>query len=246
MAMGRTWSIAGWVGLLAPLIWVLAAGGAAAEQRVVICAEGGKQFGDPHCTKAGTGFGHVAVPEGEAIKTTISNQKTASETTAAAPMKLKTTVGGGFEGLFECSTVTGSGSLTNGAKAVKGTVEMEFSGCAVVKPAGFGCVIEKGRIATSPLVVTTEGQAINRIKFAAETAETKIATVNIESCSFAPTNGKFGLTGNFTASISGATVTLAHEDITAQESLKYVGGHPAGFEGALTFRKEGGYAVSFT
>jgi hypothetical protein len=224
-------------------------GAAGAEQRAYTCAAGASGFGDAHCTKAGGGFGHVEIPEGEATSIRVTNGKTIEETKGTSPLRIKSQVGGGFEGLFKCGaveTVSGKGTLTNGAKAVRTKMTLEATGCAVLKPEGFGCVIEGGTILTNPLVATTEGQAVGNVKFFTEEAGEKLLSINIEKCSFAGFNGKYVLHGSFLAQASGATLTASHGSVTSQGTLQYAGTLPAGIEVSLTVSKEGGSAIALT
>jgi hypothetical protein len=121
-----------------------ASAAAAKNTTAVTCVKGGgsKDFSDAHCDKfvgAEKGeFGHVAITGTVAIS--VTNEKTASETKAAAPTILKGSIFG-IKSEITCQTVTGEGSLTNEepeskVHQVKGSVKAKFTNCSVQKPAG--------------------------------------------------------------------------------------------------------------
>src|SRR4051794_3631916 len=66
-----------------------------AEQLTYECSSAApvKTFSDAHCISAGgSSFGHILI--GEGVATVGSNEKTTSETTAAAPTRLKSSIAG--------------------------------------------------------------------------------------------------------------------------------------------------------
>ncbi|HET7444456.1 MAG TPA: hypothetical protein VFJ57_07340 [Solirubrobacterales bacterium] len=222
-----------------------AAASASAEQRAVTCAPEGSGFSDAHCTTAGSPgtFSHVNIPNGEATAITGGNEKTASNTTAASVAKLKGALSG-VETEVQCTTVGGSGELTNTATSVSGSGTIEYTGCTVTKPAGKGCVVKGGAVTTEKLAATTVGQAANNVKFT-PAGETNFAVIPIEGCSIAALNNNFPVTGSLVATATGATLSTTHAGVTTQNTLKF-GGVKAGLEGAITISKAGGNPITLT
>lgn len=89
-------------------------------------------------------------------------------------------------------------------------------------------------ITTEQLTATTEGQE-DSTKFQPQSG-TKFADIKIEACSVEPLNNTFPVTGSAkSAGSAGATLTITHAEMTAQNTLKF-GGQKAGIDGTLTFR----------
>jgi hypothetical protein len=219
-------------------VCAVAAGNASAAQKAFTCSPtaASKTFSDAHCLSAGgTNFGHVAIAETTSVEATNAN--TASATTAAQPWKLEG-FDAGINTLIECTTASGTGSLTNQAAFVEGTGFLHFTGCVVLIPINSGCVVKEGKVDTEELSATTNGQPANKLKVQ-PVAGAKLAGVTIESCKVAGLNNTTPLTGSLVADTSGATVTTTIAGVLGQKTLKYAGAN-AGVEGALTFKKSGG------
>jgi hypothetical protein len=225
------------IAALVLVVCVFAASSASAEQRAYTCGRSAAtlSYVDGHCKTKGTGeFGSTLITAA-GTKITGTNSKTTTETQAAMPFKLKGTIGS-FVTEIICTNVSLTGELTNAAKSVSAPITIVFSMCTVTRPAEKGCVVKGGfAITTKQLVATTVGQAANGLKFAPKEG-TEIATVEFEGCSNPSLNNEpFRFTGSFVASASGATVTMAHNAITEQNTLKW---GPflakAGLEGAIT------------
>ena len=238
--------------LFALALCAFGAVGASAAQRAVLCSantESGKeQFSDAHCKTAATGavgFKHVEIANGTPTAISGTNAKTASGTAAAAPSKLKGTLAG-VETEVECTSTTGTGTLTNSATFVSGTGTITYGGCKVTKPAGQGCVVTSpGTITTETLAATTESLAANEVKFKPNSG-TKFATVPISGCETVSLNNNFPVTGSLIATASGATLTTTTAGVEGQNTLKF-GGNKAGLEGSLTISNSAGTsAISLT
>ena len=231
-------SVVGIVVLCALALCAFGAANASAGGREYMCEEnklaGAEQFSDAHCTVEASGnggFKHVEIPNGETQAYVVANANTAKGTTAPTPAVLGTTVMG-VAVEVECTKVAGEGSLTNSEKGASGTGTINYSGCAVTKPAGKGCVVTEGGFKTTLLAVTTEGLAANEVQLGPKSG-TEFTTIPISGCSTSGLNQKYVVTGKFVATAHGATLTTAHENITKQGTLSF-GGNKAGVSGAVT------------
>jgi cell division septation protein DedD len=218
---------------------------ASAAQRADVCVDVELGlFKDAHCTTGvarGTYEKQNKITNGVATPITGTNEKTASETSAAAPSKLNGTLAG-VETEVACSSVSGTGSLTNSATSVSGTGTITYSGCAVTKPSGQGCAVTGGTITTETLAATTESLSTNEVKFKPNSG-TKFASVPISGCSTTSLNNTFPVTGSLIATATGATLTTTKVGIEGQNTLKF-GGNKAGLDGALTISdSEGGIVL---
>jgi hypothetical protein len=204
------------------------------------CKPGGTGFGDAHCTTTGTAFGQEAVTPSVGTATTWTNTKTASGTTASTPMKLRG-VTAAVEVEVECTGATGSGKVenTSGTTATASTT-IEYTGCTVPKPSG--CKVVGGKITTEPLTATTLGQPAGTVKIT-PTAGTKIATLSLETCVPNVLNHSFPLTGSYSATVTGATWTTTHAEVTSQAAL-LLGGTKWGIAEALTPSMTSGNPIS--
>jgi hypothetical protein len=235
-------SVIGIVMALALAFAAFASASASGAQRAEACVSGGgTAFTDAHCKVSGAGtFGLKNITNGVETAITGTNAKTASETSAASAAVLAGNLAGVATELT-CTTVSGSGSLTNAEASVSGTGKITYSGCTVVKPAGKECKVNKGTVNTEELAATTVGQAENKLKF--EQIGTKFANVIIEGCTVGSLNNTFPVTGSLVADTSGATTSSTEAGITAQGTLKF-GGNKAGLEGAITIsNSEGGLVL---
>jgi hypothetical protein len=251
--MSRRKSVIGIAVLFALVVSAFAASSASAEDRAYNCEQvlsgtHGFAENDGHCVtpSVGTGKGFIHVLTSGTTTIVGTNAKTASSTTAAAKSILRGTLSG-LETELECTTVGGSGSLTNAATSVSGTGTIEYSGCVVLKPAGRGCKVTNGKVTTNSLSATTVGQTGTNLKFAPASG-TEFAGVSLESClNNKPPTAVYPVSGSLVASTSGATTTTTEAGITAQGTLTF-GGNPSGLEGALTISMSGGSgpAISLT
>lgn len=204
--------------------------------------EGPKKYEDAHCkVKAGTVNRHTTeFSLAVAIALALTNSQTAGPTNAAEASRFHVALAG-VETEVECTTVGGSGELTNSTEGVTGTGTIEYSGCSVTKPAGKGCVVTGGAMTTKTLKGTTVGQAANKLLLSPK-SETEIATLQIEKCSVGALNNKFPVTGSFRVEASGATVLSTRAGTTAEGTLK-IGGSVAGLSGTLTAKSSKGNGI---
>jgi hypothetical protein len=237
--------------LCALAISAFASASASAEQRAYTCTTsapaGSKNFSDEHCvvpTEPGKGTrGHVLIGS-EPTLVTVTNGKTASSTTAATSKVLRGTLAG-VKTKITCTTVTGTGTITNAAASVSGTGKITFSGCTVEEPAGKGCVITGGKIESSAKI-TTVGQATTKIKIEPSEAGSSFASVPIEGCAGeVPPKGSYPTTGSFTVTAEGATTSVTLAGSEAEGKLKF-GGNKTGIEGKVTLRMVEGEPIVFT
>ena len=199
---------------------------------------GGAGFSDAHCTTtvaSGAKFEHVAIAENVKTEGRVSNEKTASETTASTPAKLRTTVAGvelelqatGTEGI-----ASGSNKKTaEGEHFIEGTGVTTYTGVTVTKPAGKGCKVKEGKITTKELRGTSLGQGMEGKLEPA--VGTEFMTITIEGCTIAGLNNVYVITGSIKCPNNGATVLCTEAATTAQATLKF-GGQKAGVEVATT------------
>jgi len=117
-------------------------------------------------------------------------------------------------------------------------VSLSFFGCSVKKPAGCLAVIT-----LEFLAATTQEQGM-ALKFSPMEG-TKIGSVEFSGCTNEALNTAFPLTGSFTATPNGATLTTSEAGITGQKTLK-IGGQIAGLETSLTLERAFGGALTFT
>lgn len=212
-------------------------------------------FSDSHCDKkVATGhglFGHFAIPNGVTI-VTLTNAKTASETTAAAPTILKGTVFG-VKNEITCKTVSGEAELSNSEPEAKWHLPKWLSwvanltGCTVNKPSGFGCKV-KEPIQFKLTGEGVEGLGAGKNEMGMEfkpTAGEVFAEYTIEGCFMAgtykltgtaigtgtpaPTEQHTGATNVFTNAMTKETLKLAGNPVELSSSATYTmanGGNP--------------------
>lgn len=247
--MSRRKSVIGIAALLALVVCAFAAANASAESKAFECSKSATSltFPDAHCVPGGSGsvYGHKSIAEGVSTSITGSNEKTASSTTASSKAILKGTLSG-LETELECSTVTGSGSMKNGATSVTGTGQITYSGCTVTKPAR-ECKVKEGKVVTKNLEATTASQTGTNLKFKPEGAATEFAAINIEGCkNNVPPANAYPVSGSLVATTNGATTSTTETGVTGQGTLTF-GGNPAGLEGTITINaQETGNALSLT
>jgi hypothetical protein len=149
--------LAGLCMLCALIVGALAAQGAAAAGTTSFtckAVETGASFSDAHCVTAkfsGFGFNHVEVAAGTTTEAQLTNEKTATLTTASTPIKLVTKKAG-LVVEISCTTATGTGTTKNVAgppMKLEGQMTFTFSGCTILKPAN--CTLSGGSINFSSL-----------------------------------------------------------------------------------------------
>jgi len=242
--------------LSALLFCAFAAQGASAaaskNTTAVTCVEGGgaKDFSDAHCDTAvtpGTGkFGHVAIANGN---TTISvtNAKTANNTTEAAPTILKGTVFG-VKNEITCKTVAGEGTLTNSEPVAKehkvtGTVTAKFTSCTVNKPA-IGCKV-KEPITVESKVEGVDGLGAGKNEMGLEfkpAAGEVFNEITLEGCFIAGTFKTTGTaigTGTPAPTEKHSGTTNIFTNAMTKETLK-LAGNPAEVSSSTTVTMSGG------
>jgi hypothetical protein len=229
-----------------------ASAAAAVNTTAVTCVSeaGKKDFSDAHCDKKvadGTGkFGHVEI-KNEATTVSVTNAKTANNTTEAAPTILKGTVFG-VKNEITCKTVTGEGSLTNEEPSAKvhkftGSVTANFTACTVNKPA-LGCKV-KEPISVTSKVEGVEGLGAGKNEMGQEfkpAAGETFSELTLEGCFIA---GTYKTTGTAigtgtpapTEKFSGATNVFTNA--MTKETLK-LAGNPAEISSSTTVTMSGG------
>jgi hypothetical protein len=222
---------------------VFSAFGAASAQAVThttqfTCAPKLQGFFDAHCDTVASGgqgtFGHSALPANTMTEEIASNLNTGTETSSwilngkIAAVELELT----------CETISAMGSSENNTTSedIKGTLELEFAGCKLLKPASQAakCSVT---VKTLKANLTSEGMGL---KFSPTTGtvltEIVIAKSGAEACALA---GTYKLEGTMFAhglegeSNGGATIKLTDSDTTKTLTL---GGNVAGISGNLTTR----------
>jgi hypothetical protein len=199
----------------------------------------GASFSDEHCLTAssGAGFKHAPIAAHSPMNVSVTNNKTAGATAAAATIKLKG-VTSGVPTEIQCTTAGGSGVMENTEESsvmfTDGIGTVEFSGCTVTVPIK-GCVVAGNAFKTKQLFALTKGLT-KQVKLEPAVG-TELASITVESCSVAPLNHTFPVTGSLILDTSGATASSTHAGITTQSTLK-MGGQNAGLEGAFTLSAE--------
>lgn len=199
-------------------------------------AETLRRFSDAHCAQEqiGGGFGHVTVENAIETPLSVTNAKTASETTAAAPFKLKGLLKGVFEFEISCTGASGTGGVVNSKSGeemvTSGTVTLSMSGCTAPKPSGQECKVKEEKFSTEKLAFTSLAQGMSlRLQPAVGVT---FATFTIENCKTATINAIYQMVGTWNVTPSGATLSSTHAGVTEQNSLKI--GTKAGIETTLT------------
>ena len=241
-------SVIGIAVLCALVVSAFAAATANAEQKAFLCSTSAttKEFKDEHCLNKGSGAENVRGHESVTgtINITGTNAKTESSTAAASTAKLAGTISG-IETEVQCTTVGGSGELTNAAASVTGNGTIEYTGCTVTKPAGRGCVVTGGAVTTKKLAATTVGQTAGNLKFSPFEG-TQFAVIPIASClENSPPANSYPVTGSLIGTVTGATTSTTVEGVKGQGTLKF-GGQVAGLGGAITISKASSFPVVLT
>jgi hypothetical protein len=223
----------------------------AAPGRAFECVKGKGTLRGEHCLTEGTAaaeFGHVEIKAGVATAITATNAKSASSTTASSPAVLSGTLAG-IETEINCTTVSGTGELTNAAASVSGNGVITYTGCTVVKPAR-ECKVKEGKVVTKKLTATTVGLTnANELKFEGEVnakGEKIFAEVNLEGCKEnKPAAAAYPVTGSLIATTNGATTETTVAGVKAQKTLLF-GGQLAGLGGAITISTSKGVPLALT
>jgi hypothetical protein len=253
--MSRRKSVIGIAVLVVLVLSAFAAASASAEDRAYTCApitSGAHQFAenDAHCvtpsTGTGKGFVHtlIVAPKSATTSVTVTNDKSASGTTAKSKAILRGTLSG-LETEVECETVSGEGTLWNEASWTEATGTLTYKGCKVLKPAGRNCKVTGETITTHSLAATSKSQTGTNLRFS-PAAGTEFAGLSIFNCTAEkPPAVVYPVSGSLVASTSGATTSTTEAGVTAQATLTF-GGNPSGIEGSLTISMIGGNAITLT
>jgi hypothetical protein len=209
---------------------------------------GGAGFSDAHCKTAvasGAKFEHVAIPENVKTEGRVTNEKTASETTASTPAKLLTVIAGVVVELNANKTeglATGINTKNgSGEHVIEGFGATTYSEVTVTKPAGKGCKVAGGKITTKELRGISTGME-GKLEPA---VGTEFMTVSIEGCTIAALNNNYPITGTVQCPNSGATIICTHAGTTTLGTLKF-GGQKAGVEVATTATARAGSSQEYT
>ena len=196
----------------------------------------------PHCLSAGPPalYSHATIAPGKEFGIVVTNENTASETTASAVSVLAGTLSG-VETELQCTGVesSGEGAMENtevgGVMGTHGTATLTYTGCTVLKPAGKSCAVNESMVTTK--VLFGEGLSATELKFTPKTGET-FAEITIEKCTVTSLNNTFPVTGSVVTTVSGSTVTSTVAGTKAQKTLKF-GGQVAGLGGSDTVKTGG-------
>lgn len=238
--------------------WAFAAAGASASDRAWTCkpVTTGATFSDQHCLTAkagGEGWTHELITATTANKTpiTVTNEKTASSTTASSVQILKGALSG-VETEVKCAKVANAPEeealLWNDENATgkfaSATGRLHYTGCEVTKPAR-ECKVKNGTILTNKLLGTTEKEEGTGVVIKPDEG-TEFTAINIEGCkNNVPAAGAYPVTGSLTVKATGATLSATHEEITKQGTLLF-GGNVTGIEGAITVSMKEGNPITLT
>jgi len=197
---------------------------------------GGAGFSDAHCKTAvasGAKFQHVAIAENVKTEGRVTNERTASETTASTPTRLLTVIAGVVVEL-QANKTEGLATGTNkkngsGEHLIEGVGSTTYSEVTVTKPAGKGCKVPGGKITTKELRGISTGME-GKLEPA---VGTEFMTVTVEGCTIAALNQNYPITGSVQCPNTGVTIVCTHAATTALGTLKF-GGQKAGVEVATT------------
>jgi hypothetical protein len=231
-----------------------APGASAIGTTAFTCVEGQgeKDFSDAHCdnqVKAGEGkFGHVKV-EGKETELTFSNEKTASETTAAEPSVLAGPLLG-VNVSVSCKKVTGTGTLTNeevgGTMKVTGNATLEHSECVVTTGGSEGKCAVKEPIVYTAKYTTFQNETAMGVEFTPKSGGAFGSITYVEGKGGCPIKGTFAIEGSFlgtpggTAQGKGATLRFADTGNLHWGTSLYT------LSGAVTMGMKGGNPITFT
>ncbi|HET7445912.1 MAG TPA: hypothetical protein VFJ57_14775 [Solirubrobacterales bacterium] len=171
-----------------------------------------------HKVKAGGGW--------ETVKTTGLKRLIPTITVlpppGPSPVELRATIAG-IKLKVECSTLGGEASMENQesgeAKTVVGKeIKFEYSGCAVIEPAGKGCKVSEP-IKTVELKSETSGLSTIYTPASGET----FLTATISGCSVGALNGEKKLTGKIVGVNQEATPETTEATETSGSELKLGG-----------------------
>jgi hypothetical protein len=208
-----------------------------------------------HCLESGGEklWGHVAFTGATAI--TGTNAETApNEKGETTKLPSTSILAGSLSGVateLQCGGLSGEGTMENKTietspgvftMVAHGTGILNYTTCAVTKPAGKGCKVKESKVTTNSLTAISEGPGTLAFKPAA--GET-FASITIEGCSVGALNNTFPVTGSLKGTVTGATTTTTEEGVTGQGNLKF-GGNKAGLGGSLTIKGPNGNGLVLT
>lgn len=251
-------AIAGLSLLSALLFCALAAQGASAAEAknttAFTCVKGGGSldFEDAHCDKTTTPgkgeFGHEQIANGSKTEIEVTNEGTAESTKKSTPFTLKYKI---FTTHFECSTVSGTGTIENSEPAAKehkvsGVLNINLSKCTVISPAK--CTL-KEPIEMKTTFTGVEGLDAEKNNMGLELkgsgAEETFVTLTFEGSECTLKGKSLAIKGAMTgtgtpaanAKESGATLSFSPEN--EMEALK-LGTEPCEVKMSITPRMKGG------
>ncbi|HEX6666465.1 MAG TPA: hypothetical protein VF081_07710 [Solirubrobacterales bacterium] len=205
-----------------------------------------------HCLTTGQApqeYGHVPIAQDTTTEVTVTNARTAAETTTHTPARLRTTVAGVIVEI-SATGVDGSGWMENKVNAsgehyAHGKGTLTFTEAKVTQPAGRGCKVtthkedgsglEEGAnevVHSRELTATTEGQGHFLKVQAADNGNIANFWLTCD-VKLPPIEGTWSCNGSVKGVPNGATVNFTHVATTEQNTLK-CRGFKAGFEGSVT------------
>lgn len=236
--MSKRIMLVGLAALCALALGALGASGAsAAETTAYTClpGTGGTEFGNAHCSEAGTGFHHVAIPAGEETQITLSavGQQLLASHVFGAEVELSSNT-------LECVNCMAANSGSAGSMKVSGSGgNLKYSGVVVNGTLGTKCKVlsdpgeVEGVVNTEPLKFETI--ATNEALISPVNAENILAhfwikhkpekTCNIE--------GTYTVTGDANGITSGATLKVA---VPIGSGTLKLNTEPAGLTGEATIQ----------
>jgi hypothetical protein len=245
-------AVIGLCAICALLVSAFAAQGASAATKgttAFTCVKNAGTLRGEHCLTTGEAsptFGHVAIAENTTTELEGSNEKTATETTAARPTILKGTIAGVPLILTAKKVSKGPGSVNwvenkkaaSGEHYIHGEGRIHYTevtanhGCKVFDDTG-GVKGAEETVTTTQLTATTEGQG-DFLKFKPAVGNL-FASFIISGCEagFSSLEKTYEVNGSVKGVPTGATTVFTHAETTAQGTLK-LGEVNVGIEGALT------------
>jgi hypothetical protein len=226
--------------LLASALAAQSASAASKGTTLFTCKEtgAGGSFTKSHCKPgdAGSGkFSHVEVPENTTTDISITNAKTANNTTESTKAVLKTNFEGveylitQIQGLQATGTVQNKKDPTTGEHYFEGEIFLTLSEvtdsspweCKVYEDPASGETGVNGVIHLSAKI-SSKGQG-DAVKFTPASG-TEFGHYELAECKEVsggiPPNGTYNLVGSFTCKPSGATINCDHAEVTAQKTLR--------------------------
>jgi hypothetical protein len=214
----------------------------------------GAEFEDEHCNTGkigGKGFIHEEIAPNTVTKITVTNEKTAAETTTHTPAVLHGVLST-IPVTITCTKVHGTGTLTNNPgppMTATGTVEVEYSECkTVIEGIKTSCKVKEPIKASANTTTVVEGTEMYQKATGSGAGEQFVALSfennGAEVCPKGITSlNPYKVTGAAIGTPKGATIHF--EEKEPHTTLK-LGGNPAEITGTLTLRMEGGNPIAFT